>query len=411
MTSPGSIRILFVAEDVTDDQVTRLVSLARSLPHSGYEIWFACARVEESWFAGTHVRTRAIESMPRSQILRAVAEGRQAYDAAVLERYLEEDRRLLREVRPDLVVANFRPSLSVSAPLEGVPVATVVSAHWSPYAVRSELPVPDHPMVRKVGVALAKRFLPKALPTALALFAKPINDLRKKYGLRRIGSLREVMTWGDVVLQPDTPELAPTRGAPSTHHYLGRIPWSAPVPVPEWWDELPADRPTVYVTLGSSGNLEAWPTLREALGTLPINVLLATAGRVESSGLPKNFWAADYLPGHQAARRAELVVTNGGSGSSYQALSEGKPVVGVASNLDQHLAMSGVERAGAGVTLRAANLTVDEVRQAVSGLIASPAHAAAARRLGEQLSETDAGARFTALVDELTRERRVRVSA
>ena len=170
--------------------------VARSLPEDRYDVILASAALDHRWLAGTAIRTRRLDSVEREQIRHAVAEGRQAYNTGTLERYLVEDRRLLREVQPDLVVANFRPSLSVSAPLEDVPVATVVSAQWSPYAVRDELPVPDHPLVRKVGVAMAKRFLPKALPAALSLFARPINGLRRKHGLRPIGNLSEVMTWG-----------------------------------------------------------------------------------------------------------------------------------------------------------------------------------------------------------------------
>jgi len=43
------------------------------------------------------------------------------------------------------------------------------------------------------------------------------------------GDLCDVMTWGDLVLYPHAPELAPTQGAPSTQHYLGPVLSSAPV--------------------------------------------------------------------------------------------------------------------------------------------------------------------------------------
>jgi UDP:flavonoid glycosyltransferase YjiC (YdhE family) len=138
---------------------------------------------------------------------------------------------------------------------------------------------------------------------------------------------------------------------------------------------------------------------------------LATVGRLDASILPANFWKADLLPGDQAARRADLVVTNGGSGSSYQALAEGKPVIGIASNLDQHLAMTSVVRAAAGRMLRAENVTADEVRAAVSDLLASPSHTAAACRVAEQLAKWDAATRFVMLVDEFARARRMRASA
>jgi UDP:flavonoid glycosyltransferase YjiC (YdhE family) len=329
----------------------------------------------------------------------------------VLKRYLAEELKLLEAVRPDWIVANFRPSLAVSAPLRGVPLATVVSAHWSPYAERDEFPVPDHPTVSRVGLALARRFVPKALPAAFALFAGPINALRKKHGLSAIGSLPEVMTWGDLTLHPDIPELAPTRRAPSSHHYLGRVDYSAPVALPSWWNELPTDRPTVYVTLGSSGNLKAWPALAQGLGELPVNVMLATAGRLETGALPANFWVSPLLPGEQAAERAALVITNGGSGSSYQALAAGKPVIGVASNLDQHLSMSAIERAGAGRLLRAGNLDPAEVRASVSDALASTGLSEAARQLATQLGRWDASARFVEILDQATRQATARFSA
>ena len=312
MASPELNRILFVAENVTTAQVSRLATLARALPEDRFEVVFACADFHPVVFANTRFERRRIHSLPREQILRAVAAGRQAYDATVLDQYLVEESRLLREVRPDLVVANFRPSLTISVPLAGASLATVINAHWSPYAVRDRFPVPDHPTVKMVGVDMARRFLSKALPTAFSLFAKPVNGLRKKHGLRPFGDLLKVMTWGDLTLYPDIPELAPTRGVPSTHHYLGAVDWSAPVAAPAWWDQLDPNRPIVYVTLGSSGSLEAWPALAAGLGELPVNVMLATAGRVDAARLPPNFWTAELLPGHGSAN-PELRPPPGGS--------------------------------------------------------------------------------------------------
>ncbi len=78
---------------------------------------------------------------------------------------------------------------------------------------------------------------------------------------------------------------------------------------------------------------------------------------------------ADYLPGDLAARHARLVVTNGGSSSGYQALAEGKPVLGLPSNLDQYLAMTAIEKAGAGRLVRAAEASAKEVRAALVELL------------------------------------------
>lgn len=396
-------RILFFAENVTTAQVSRLMSLAESLPADRFEVHFAAAEFSPTVFAGTSFRRHQVYSLPREQMLASVTAGKQVYDSAVLSRYLEEEHNLLRGVRPDLVVGNFRPSLTVSAPLAGVPLATVINAHWSPFSTREAFPIPDHPTVKLVGLEVARRFLPKALPAAFSLFAKPVNGLRKKHGLSPIGDLRDVMTWGDLVLYPDTPELAPTRDAPSTHHYLGPVLWSAPVELPVWWDELRPDRPTVYVTLGSSGSVNAWPELARGLAGLPVNVMVATAGRIPKSQLPPSFYAVELIPGAEAVGRADLVITNGGSGSSYQALADATPVIGVASNLDQHLAMEAVVNAGAGSLLRAGNLTEHDVRVAVTRMLDSEAHADAARRVSARMASWDAHGRFVNLVERTLR--------
>jgi hypothetical protein len=68
-------------------------------------------------------------------------------------------------------------------------------------------------------------------------------------------------------------------------------------------------------------------------GPPDITVLLATAQRLERKEWPKNFFVAPYLPGQEAARNAQLMLFNGGSGSAYQPLSCGKPVIGFPTNM------------------------------------------------------------------------------
>src|SRR5438309_11465761 len=68
---------------------------------------------------------------------------------------------------------------------------------------------------------------------------------------------------------------------------------------------------------------------------LGYQVLVATAGRSKLRAVPRHVHVADYLPAHLAARRAAVVVSNGGSTTGYQALAEGRPILGIAANLDQ----------------------------------------------------------------------------
>jgi hypothetical protein len=75
------------------------------------------------------------------------------------------------------------------------------------------------------------------------------------------------------------------------------------------------------------------------------------------------------LPGLDAARRSRLVICNGGSPTSQQALAAGVPIIGLATNLDQFLNMAAIESAGAGVVLRADRFSANMLRAHVRRLL------------------------------------------
>jgi UDP:flavonoid glycosyltransferase YjiC (YdhE family) len=396
-------RVLFVAEAVSLAQVVRLVTLARALDARRYEVHFASAQFQDLVFGApdlAHFVRHQIASLPAAVVDRRVARGLRPYGTRTLARYLREELDLFDAVRPDLVVGDLRLSLTVSAPLARVPHACLINAYWSPYAERDGFPLPDHPIVRLLGVARAARHFPVAQPFVFRHFARPVNALRRAHGLPEIGGLLEVLTHGDHTLYADVPGLAPTRGLPPHHRYLGYVPWSPPIAPPVWWDRLDPGRPIVYVTLGSSGRVERLPLVVEAAASLGCQVVVATAGRAALETRSPDIYVTDYLPGDLAARRASVVVSNGGSTTGYQALAEGRPVLGVAFNLDQYLAMQAIERFGAGLPLRAGALTRRDVTGGLERLLGEPSFFARARAAREELTRWDAGARFRDFVEQ-----------
>ena len=361
-------RLLFVTENITLAQVVRLLALARGLPRDEYEVHFACGDSDPGLFEGTSFRRWPLVTLDGPRGLAALAKGDRIYDGGTFERYVADELRVLDAVKPDLVIGDFRMSLAVSTKLYGVHCASLINAYWSPYAVRDGFPVPDHPIVRLVGVERARRYFPQAMPRVFAHFAAPLNALRKRHGLPP-QSLLEQLCFGDTVLYPDLPELCPVEGAPPSHRYLGAVPWSPHLPLAP--DLLAGDPayPLVYVTLGSSGDTGALAAVLAGLEGLPLRGVLATAGRSTSTRVPANFRVVDFVAGDELTRHARFVVTNGGSSTGYQALAAGVPVLGVPSNLDQYLAMEAITRAGAGVTLRSGSLTAKEVRRAAVQLV------------------------------------------
>lgn len=391
-------RILFFAEGVTLAHVVRLKVLAQTLDPRRYEVWFATSDFNPMIFAGTGFHCRQVTSMGPSRMARRVAHGRRPYDRSTLRHYVSEDLALLEALQPKLVVGDFRLSLSISAPKLGVPYAALINAYWSPTAVRDAFPMPEHPLIDLIGFERVKPHFSKALPFVFDHFARPINAVRRLYGLAPVGSLLEVLTFGDMTLYPDVPELTPVADLPANHHFIGPVLWAPRATLPWFWNRLRADRPCIYVTLGSSGDSRALGAVLEAVRRLPVQAIVSTAGRTVTGEIPDNVWVSDFVPGDLAARRSELVVCNGGSATGYQALHEGVPVLGLPFNLDQYLAMAAIERMGAGELVRSGWADAATVRAAIERMLASSSHRLAAQRAGAALRSIDPLQRFPAIV-------------
>lgn len=402
-------RILFVAENVTLAQCVRLVTLARSLPGEHYEVHFACSEFPELIFAPGEFVRHPIASLAADAAAQALRAGRRLYEKATLLRYIEAERRLIEQIEPALVVGDFRLSLSTSAELMAVPSAVLINAYWSPHARRDGFPVPDHPIIGWLGEERTQRHFPRAIPHVFRHFASPINAARAQHGLPAVGSLLEVLTHGSFTLYPDDPWLTPVERAPASHHFLGPVLWQPELPSTALDSEEAADsdteqllesgRPLIYVTLGSSGALSLLPALLEALSELPATALVSTAGRVRIDRLPPNVVVRRFVRGADVARRAALVVSNGGSTTGYQALSQGTPVLGLPSNFDQFLATEAIDRCGAGISVKARQANAATLRSALEQGLSNPALRRAAQDVAARFARHDAAAAFRALVE------------
>jgi UDP:flavonoid glycosyltransferase YjiC (YdhE family) len=272
----------------------------------------------------------------------------------------------------------------------GIPYFTITNAYWGKYS-QLPFPLPEHPMTRVFGVRLSQALFNLARPVVFAVHARPLNRVRREYGLPSLGAdLPTVYTDADQTLYADIPEFIPTTPLPPHHHWLGPVLWSPAMELPEWWETLPSDRPIIYVALGSSGeNVRALPIILQGLAELPVTVIATTAGQPLKMELPANAYVADFLPGMAAAARSQLVICNGGSLATQQALAAGAPVLGIASNMDQHLNMLCLERAGVGRRLRVGRLTAEQVRTAAQRWLEDTGGRLAASRLRQVIRSWD----------------------
>ena len=387
-------RILFVAEGATLAHVVRLVELASSLPTDNFEIFFACSAEFRSFVEDYPFQLLELPCLTSKQFLSSLEEGDWPYDEQCLSQYVRDDLELIRVSKPDCIVGDMRLSLAVSAPVAEIPYIALTNAYWSPFASQPRWSIPPSSITEKLGVRLSNSLFRLALPLSLRKNASYLNAVRKKYKLPPFKDFLTGFTYGDTTLYADTPELVNTKSLPKNHHYIGPICWSPDIELPDWWGNLPPEDPVVYVSLGSSGHAKLYPMICEALMAFPFTVIFATAGRFEMKNPPSNFRFTRFIPGDMAARRAQLVICNGGSPSAYQALSEGTPVLGIPSHLDQILCMQNIEARGAGILLRSDTARIDKLQAAIVSLMDQAEARRAAKYFAQAVSRYDAKENF-----------------
>lgn len=394
------IKILFVCEAVTLAHVVRLSVLARSVDPRKYTVVLASADRYSSILRSCPFSFRTIHSISQESFLRSLRRGAPLHDAATLRSYVQEDLQVLEETRPDMVVGDLRHSLAISARLARVPYISLVNAYWSPYAAQ-RFCVPDIPLTRITGVRIADSLFQMGRQFAFAAHCRPVNQVLREHGLPAVGNdLRRMYTEADRVIYPDVPDLVPTDSLPKTHTYVGPILWSPAVDAPTWWTEMPAGKPMVYITLGSSGSSRLLSTCLKGIADQPVAAMVATVG-CELADPPPNARIADFLPGIEAAQRASIVICNGGSPTTHQALAAGTPVLGLPSNMDQHLNMSYVTAAGAGESVRSECATPRTIAESVSRLLNNAAYKRNAKRIQAAFASYVPAARFESVVQEV----------
>ena len=397
-------RILFIGESVTLAHVAQPFTLAQSLcreQRKEFDVVFAADRRFQQLFDDCQLTWHDLYSIPSERFADNLQRGRPLFDVPTLRRYVQDDLALIERVQPDIVVGDLRLSLSISARVAGVPYLAIMNAYWSP-GLRQHFPVPPHWLIQYTGLPFAQFFFNLVRPLAFAHHSLPVNRVRREFGLASLGhDVRRIWTDADHTLFADLPELYSDLELSVHHHFVGPLLWSPSVERPPWWERLPTDRPIVYVNLGSSGNATLLPLVITALRDASVHLVVATAGKVPLDTLPSDVSAAEFVSGNEACERATVVICNGGSPTVYQALSVGKPVLGITENIDQMLNMGVICRSGAGIAMRAQFASPRAVLDAVRSLLNESNFHVSAQSLGESMSNCASQCRFARLVHSI----------
>ena len=306
----------------------RPLVVGRTLRSCGYPVEFAGMGPHADRIVAEGFQVYDVETMPQSRMDEYVSRSDYGYyNAEWIDRCVRSERALIRQLRPALALADLRPTLPLTAFLEGVDIALIEAAYNQP----------GYPF-------------PIRLPTAFSLGTEPFDEYARDNISNNISTFKPHHI---LYLVADVPQFHPPgEQTPPYYCYVGPLiesPRPRPIAALDDWDE---QLPLVYFNCGSTGGHPGF--LDEALRRMankPYRVLVTTAGRWSGPIEASNIRVVDFVPAAWVLARAVLFVGIGGIGSIYHALRQGVPVIGAPEHLDQEYHLNRVRDLGLGCKL------------------------------------------------------------
>ncbi len=393
-------KVLFFSHAVTMAHFSRPLKWIECLDTAKYDIYLATHPDFKKYLPATGVTFLNLSCIDAKEFSKIVGQAQPIYDKVTFEQHVREDLDILNRVQPDLVIGDFRHSLSVSCRIKKVKYINITNAYWSPN-IAMRFPLPETSIVRRMGLGLAKLLIDPFLNLALKVnFFKMAFILRKslKTADLSIRDYRRVITDGDLTVYCDSPSLVPLKKQSNHEVFIGPLLWSMPTALPSWWKSIRTDRKKIFLSLGSSGNAEQLPGILKALSKLEVEVVVALAGKGTDMVAYPNIHLTDYLPMDEACQGASLMICNGGSPMSHMALKYGIPTIGIVGNNDQLLNMAHLQKLGVGTVLRFWDLSEEKIIAATKELLENPKYRENAAKIKKEFESLDVESKLRQIV-------------
>lgn len=355
-------KILFLAESVSLAHVGRPLVLANWAHKNNLEVHFACA---EEGLIKTNAKLNSFATHPLLTIegklfYDRVNQGKFFYTQNELAKYVEEENKLIKQINPDLIVSDFRLTSAISAFIANKPLLNLSNAYWSPN-YSCPFPAPNAGIFKLLSQKYSDFVFNMIRPVAFKVFGKELNQVRAKFGLETKADFRKLYTDGSYTAYMDMPDFVNINKLPDNHFFLGPIVWS-----PELQDkELHlAEKNNVYISMGSTGDNAILPMIITSILQNGFKIILSGVNEKEAkmlySSIPKlkgNSIIRPLIQAEKILAKCQLTICHGGSGTVYQSLSHGTPVMCFPKNPDQALVSMALKAKNMGRFLSIKNTT------------------------------------------------------
>lgn len=358
--------------------LTHCLSVAYEARKRGHSVKFLCKksfakivkRFEYPLFIAPSSKPSGINIVPFKLSDVAIELG--LIDFVYIRESIKAERKAIKTFKPDIIFAETQLTIPISAGIEKIPFAATAS--WA-----------DHPK-------FTSPLFPKS--TKSSGYEDRYNRILKQYKLKEIRDICELgFLRADLMIAPTIPKLQPELKQVSGVCFVGQLisPEMEEGQLPKQIEKWDKKRPVVYVYMspGDIPSKEWIKTLIEGFAESEFNVIVTLSPvLVKASELTKlqNIIFSESVPGSVACRRADLVITHGGSNTVANALIAGKPLM-VFSHYYAERDYNGraIEAQGAGINFRTEYFNPKDILSFARKIYSDKRYSQNARRLGKSI--------------------------
>lgn len=401
-----------------------LLAIAAELAARGHVGVFACpqaARVERA-VAGKGYRLIALPS-PVSAVGLALLPYTSGFAETTLamisffsglEFYARALAPALDEVKPDAIVSDFAfPGAMLAADVRGIPHAVVYSAGLA-FAGPGIPPFGSGLAIGRDS-GLRGRCLGVIAGWTEARARRKVARARTRLGLPPVdlaGAAYLCSPWLTLVLTAEACE-APRSGLPGSVFFIGPCYAGRQAEQADSfpYDRLDADRPKVYVSLGTVFNdkPKVFQRIIDAFADGRCQVVLSAGGAyaaLQARALPAHVLLFPRVPQVGLLPRVDAVVSHGGNNTVNETLAAGKPLLVMPVGGEQGDNAARVEYLGAGLRAGLTSAPSAEIGAKVRRLIEEPSFRRRAGEIAAQLARTAGTVTAARFVERLAQARR-----
>lgn len=399
-------KALFLPVGIGLAHVGRMAVLAKELQKKGIRVVFGAG--------GDAIPILKRENLPFKTLLEF---DRKVYDEKVkknnpfvytrrlVEEFVNDELRLYRKEKPDVIVYDTRLTAKISAVIAGIPTVSITNVDATPFYDFSQVKFPSQTVFarflpvktlsllqQKYSQRLLSRIGPNVLKAILLGEIIRLSPALFKLGFRLSFDPYQFFL-GDLTLLADIEEYRPIKKLPGGVKIVGPIFWDGSEELPDWQKSIEGRSDIIYVTAAGTGDKIIFLKTLEYLKDSDFTIVASTGNTLKLSEVnvsyPKLF-VADFLPGSWIMSKAKLVIFPGGNATAYQALYHGVPQICTPFHFDQEDNANQLERLQTGIIVNPYhNFTKRVLLKAVRKILYSRKYYKNAQKIREILKRCD----------------------